>query len=83
MKRVLANLIVATFATAGCSHATATDPPAVGGNGTVPRGATDWPGPETTPPSVHKPYPIVLAHGFSGFHNIGPLDLLLRRAGRA
>jgi triacylglycerol lipase len=57
----------------GCSHSTAT-PPDVGGNGDVPRGATDWPGPVTTPPKVHKPYPIVLAHGFSGFHNIGPLN---------
>ena len=77
MKRVLANLIVAGFFTAvalGCSSAsTSTMPPAVGGNGDVPRGATDWPGP-TTPTVPHKPYPIVLAHGFSGFHNIGPLN---------
>ena len=75
MKRVLANLIVAGFvmaAACGCSHAVSTDP-ATGGNAPVPRGATDWPGPETAPPPVHKPYPIVLAHGFSGFHNIGPL----------
>jgi triacylglycerol lipase len=77
MKRVLANLIVAGFFTAvalGCSSAsTSTMPPATGGNGDVPRGATDWPGP-TTPTVPHKPYPIVLAHGFSGFHNIGPLN---------
>ena len=76
MKRVLANLIVAGFVTAGilgCSSSTASTPPPVGGNGDVPRGATDWPGPSTTPPATHKPYPIVLAHGFSGFHNIGPL----------
>ncbi|HWE31504.1 MAG TPA: alpha/beta fold hydrolase, partial [Polyangia bacterium] len=77
MKRALANLIVAGFVTAvtlGCSSATSSsDPPASGGNGgNVPQGATDWPGPATTPPA-HKPYPIVLAHGFSGFHNIGPL----------
>src|SRR4051812_34797666 len=75
MKRVLATLIVAGFlpsVSLGCSHSTA-PPPDVGGNGDVPRGATDWPGPSTTPPTVHKPYPIVLAHGFSGFHNIGPL----------
>jgi triacylglycerol esterase/lipase EstA (alpha/beta hydrolase family) len=26
-----------------------------------------------TPPT-HQPYPIILAHGFSGFHNIGPLE---------
>jgi triacylglycerol lipase len=76
MKRVLANLIVACFVTAvaaGCSSSTASVPPPVGGNGDVPRGATDWPGPSTTPSPGHKPYPIVLAHGFSGFHNIGPL----------
>jgi triacylglycerol lipase len=77
MKRVLANLIVAGFVTAGalgCSPATpSAPPPGTGGNGDVPRGATDWPGPEPTPPTVHKPYPLVLAHGFSGFHNIGPL----------
>ena len=46
---------------------------AVGGNGDVPRSVTDWPGPSPTPPPTHQPYPIVLAHGFSGFHNIGPL----------
>jgi len=75
MKRVLANLIGAGFvmaAACGCGHAVSTDP-GTGGNAPVPRGATDWPGPSTTPPKVHKPYPIVLAHGFSGFHNIGPL----------
>ena len=77
MKRVLANLIVAGFFTAvvGCSSASAPPPPpASGGNGAVPQGASNWPGPETSPPSAHKPYPIILAHGFSGFHNIGPLD---------
>ena len=77
MKRVLANLIVAGFftAVAGCSSATSgLTPPPTGGNGDVPQGATDWPGPETSPPAAHKPYPIILAHGFSGFHNIGPLD---------
>ncbi|MCU1276948.1 MAG: lipX [bacterium] len=76
MKRVLANLIVAGFVTAvvsACSSSTASTPTPVGGNGDVPRGATDWPGPSTTPAPTHKPYPIVLAHGFSGFHNIGPL----------
>ena len=76
MKRVLANLIVAGFVTAGilgCSSSTASAPTPVGGNDNGPRGATDWPGPSTTPPTTHKPYPIVLAHGFSGFHNIGPL----------
>ncbi|MGZ3441239.1 MAG: esterase/lipase family protein, partial [Polyangia bacterium] len=57
----------------GCGSSTASAPTPVGGNGDVPRGATDWPGPSTTPPTTHKPYPIVLAHGFSGFHNIGPL----------
>ena len=73
MKRVLANLIVAGFLTAGCSSTSTQAPPPTGGNGDVPRGATDWPGP-TAPTKPHKPYPIVLAHGFSGFHNIGPLN---------
>lgn len=76
MKRVLANLIVAGFFTTvavGCSSsASSSTTPPTGGNGDVPRGATNWPEPSApTPP--HKPYPIVLAHGFSGFHNIGPL----------
>ena len=75
MKRVLANLIVAGFLTAaGCSHSTSTPPPGSGGNGDVPRDGTTWPAPETSPPTTHKPYPIILAHGFSGFHNIGPLN---------
>ena len=74
MKRVLANFIVAAFLTAaGCSQSTSTPPP-VGGNGDVPRGETHWPAPESAPPATHKPYPIILAHGFSGFHNIGPLN---------
>ena len=73
MKRVLANVIVACFL--GCSSVPSTAPPAaVGGNGDVPRGATDWPSGHDTPPPVHKAYPIVLAHGFSGFENIGPLN---------
>ena len=77
MKSVLANALVAGFLTlAGCSASTSTQPPGTGtgGNGDVPRGETNWPMPGTTPPTVHKPYPIVLAHGFSGFHNIGPLN---------
>ena len=77
MKRVLANLIVACFVTVavgGCSTAVSSDlAERRQRRHRVPRGATNWPGPSTTPPSVHKPYPIVLAHGFSGFHNIGPL----------
>lgn len=80
MKRVLANFIVAGFlalaAVTGCSSATpAMAPtPATGGNGDVPRGATDWPSGHATTPPTHTPYPIVLAHGFSGFHNIGPIN---------
>ncbi len=72
MKRVLANLIVAGFV--GCSSAPqSTTPPPVGGNGNVPRTGTSWPSGSDTPPPTHRAYPIVLAHGFSGFHNIGPL----------
>lgn len=75
MKSVLANALVAGFLTlAGCSASTSTQAPGTGGNAGTPRGETNWPLPTTTPPSVHKPYPIVLAHGFSGFHNIGPLN---------
>ncbi|HEY2749530.1 MAG TPA: triacylglycerol lipase [Polyangia bacterium] len=74
MKRVLANVLVAAFLTAaGCGSPSATAPTGTGGNG-VPRGATNWPAPESSPPTAHRPYPIVLAHGFSGFHNIGPLN---------
>jgi triacylglycerol lipase len=75
MKSVLANALVAGFLTvAGCSASTSTQMPGTGGNAGTPRGETNWPEPSATPPSVHKPYPIVLAHGFSGFHNIGPLN---------
>ena len=45
-----------------------------GGNGDVPRGEHELArcrGRRRR--RSHKPYPIVLAHGFSGFHNIGPL----------
>jgi triacylglycerol lipase len=48
--------------------------PGTGGNAGVPRGETNWPEPSPTAGTPHKPYPIVLAHGFSGFHNIGPLN---------
>jgi triacylglycerol lipase len=40
----------------------------------VPRDGTTWPSGHDTPPPLHRAYPIVLAHGFSGFHNIGPLN---------
>jgi triacylglycerol lipase len=74
MKRVLANVLVAAILT-GCSSASNPTPTGTGGNGAVPRGGeTNWPQPTTTPPAVHRPYPLVLAHGFSGFHNIGPLN---------
>lgn len=40
----------------------------------TPAGARDLaPGPIEAPP-VRGPFPIVLAHGFSGFRNIGPID---------
>jgi triacylglycerol lipase len=80
MKRRLANVFWAcfgciTFIASGCSSSLpGPTGPAVGGNGAVPGGATDWPQGHATPPPVHKAYPLVLAHGFSGFHNIGPLN---------
>jgi triacylglycerol esterase/lipase EstA (alpha/beta hydrolase family) len=49
--------------------------PPTGANGAVPRGSDDWPGnlnPPATPTEI--PSPLILAHGFSGFHNIGPID---------
>ena len=81
MKRALANARIAcfgcaTFIALGCTSAPApgAPPPATGGNGAVPRGSTDWPGGHSVTPPVHQAYPLVLAHGFSGFHNIGPLN---------
>ena len=82
MKRALAHAVVACFGCVtltalGCSSAPGAAPPPsndVGGNGGVPRGATDWPPGHGDTPPVHHAYPIVLAHGFSGFHNIGPLN---------
>ena len=75
MKRALANVIVAAFLTVGCSSSPTTAPATgTGGNGVPRSGGTNWPAPEPSPPTVHRPYPIVLAHGFSGFHNIGPLN---------
>jgi triacylglycerol esterase/lipase EstA (alpha/beta hydrolase family) len=40
----------------------------------TPRGEPTFPPGSTPPGATHTPYPIILAHGFSGFHNIGPLD---------
>src|SRR6476659_1923792 len=84
MKRASSALALAAFATftfpivTGCSSTASMVPttqPATGANGEVPRGSDDWPGnlnPPSTKPDV--PSPIILAHGFSGFHNIGPID---------
>jgi triacylglycerol lipase len=79
MKGALAHAVLAcfgcvTFAALGCSSAPGGTPPPVGGNGSAPGGASDWPSGHATPPPTHRAYPIVLAHGFSGFHNIGPLN---------
>jgi triacylglycerol lipase len=62
----------------GCSATAPSSPvnqPPTGANGGVPRGSDDWPGnlnPPTTKPDIASP--LILAHGFSGFHNIGPID---------
>lgn len=59
----------------GCGAA----PPAELGLGAIPSGG-DPSSPSSMPdlmppPAVERgPYPIVLAHGFSGFRNIGPID---------
>lgn len=80
MKRVLAHAAVAAFGcvafiAVGCSAAApSTSTPNVGGNGDVPRGQTDWPQGNPDPVPPHRAYPLVLAHGFSGFQNIGPLN---------
>jgi len=84
MKRASSAFALAAFATfcllgvVGCSGtvpmAAAMQPP-TGANGGVPRGSDDWPGnlnPPATKPDI--PSPLILAHGFSGFHNIGPID---------
>jgi triacylglycerol lipase len=82
MKRVgahaLAFIVAFCFTGApGCtppSSAPGMMPPPTGGNGAVPRSSGDWPGPTAPGPTAAIPSPLILAHGFSGFHNIGPLD---------
>jgi triacylglycerol lipase len=83
MKRALSASALACAALSyavGCSSAGPSSDPMMpvpsptGGNGDVGRGG-DWPGSNPTPPSKPSiPSPIILAHGFSGFHNIGPID---------
>ena len=80
MKGTLAHAVVACFgillllgASSGCSGASGTPQPPAGGT-SQPSGPTDWPEGHATPPPAAHAYPIVLAHGFSGFHNIGPLN---------
>jgi triacylglycerol lipase len=81
MKCALANALVAclagfiSFALTGCgANVAGTPAPAPMANGDVPRNGTNWPTGSTTPAPEHRPYPIVLVHGFSGFHNIGPIN---------
>ena len=92
MRRALAYALVACFGCVtltalGCSSAPGAimpPPSSVGGNGDVARGgATDWPSGHGDAPPTHHAFPIVLAHGFSGFHNIGSLNASARtRDGR-
>src|SRR5262245_43621796 len=63
----------------GCAGGSTASPakmqPPTGANGAVPRGNDDWPGKLNPPPTGSDvPSPLILAHGFSGFHNIGPID---------
>jgi triacylglycerol lipase len=90
MKRVLANAFATCFgrvtfiaacaigvAATGCSGTVpgSVPPPTTGGNDDpTPRGGTTWPTGSTSPTPTHRAYPLVLAHGFSGFHNIGPIN---------
>lgn len=76
MKGTLAHAAVACFGillVLGCSAAPGAPHPPTGG-GATPPGPSDWPEGHATPPPAAHAYPIVLAHGFSGFHNIGPLN---------
>lgn len=82
MKRALAYALVACFgcltvSVLGCAAPPGSAPPppsSPSDNSDVPRGGTGWPQGHGDAPPVHHTYPIVLAHGFSGFHNIGPLN---------
>jgi len=78
MKRALSSSVVAVFVTLmapGCSSSVGgLPPPATGDTGNdVPRTGTTWPTGSNQPAPQRRPYPLVLAHGFFGFRNIGPL----------
>jgi triacylglycerol esterase/lipase EstA (alpha/beta hydrolase family) len=63
-----------TFVVVGCSSANVASNATRDGGAAPSQNPTQWPTGSTPPPASHKPYPLILAHGFSGFHNIGPID---------
>ena len=79
MKCALTNAFLACFgsvALLGCSGSVGGVPapaPTPGAGDPAPN-PTEWPTGHDTGPAGHRPYPIVLVHGFSGFHNIGPIN---------
>jgi triacylglycerol esterase/lipase EstA (alpha/beta hydrolase family) len=83
MKRVpaVASLITLGLLVVGCSSSSAgttTPTSAGGGSGTggnaAPPPPTTWPVGTVDAGPPRNPTPIILAHGFSGFQNIGPID---------
>src|SRR5256885_3047040 len=78
MKCALANAFLACFGSAallGCSgNIGGTPAPTTTTGGASSGTPTEWPTGHATPPPEHRAYPIVLVHGFSGFHNIGPIN---------
>jgi triacylglycerol lipase len=72
MKRVI---LISLVTALGCSGTLpALDPTQPNPVDVPPAGASDWPYGSPTPAPIHQPYPLILAHGFSGFHNIGSLN---------
>jgi triacylglycerol lipase len=74
--------MLALLAAVGCGHAAALAPDEAGGGGSASKSAPApsavapaWAGPTAARKALSgPPYPIVLAYGFAGFDDIGPID---------
>lgn len=72
LKRVI---LAGLLGAAGCTGTIpALDPTQPTPSSSVPSSSTGTTYGHPTPDPTHDPYPIVLAHGFSGFQNIGPIN---------